>query len=124
MGKKDQSPGKGRARQTERVKQAKLKRLWASIRRNAIGLTIIGLILFALFGLPLLEGKVDPVPEATVSSSAPINDVDPTSGKPIVSGITSVYKGYTIGHCCVNSKQDWEGLSVAQKERFMRKYIQ
>jgi hypothetical protein len=123
MGKMNQSPGKGGTRKEERIKQAKMRRFWRSLRRNAIGLAIIGAIISALFGLYYLEARVDPVPEAAIPGSAPINDVDPTSGKPIISGITSVYKGYTIGHCCLNSKQEWDNQSAALKERFVRKYI-
>ncbi|EKD84072.1 MAG: hypothetical protein ACD_39C00263G0002 [uncultured bacterium] len=57
-------------------------------------------------------------------SADPINEFDPTSGKPIVLGIKSIYQGYVIGHCCTVSKDDWEYLPPAQKDAIIKKLLQ
>ena len=77
-----------------------------------------------LFILP--RGQNEPVatlPGSMFTSSTPINATDPTSGKPVVPGVTSVYKGYTIGHCCQVSKEDWDASSVENKEAFVRRFV-
>jgi hypothetical protein len=85
---------------------------------------VIGLALIVVFIIPRGGNKtVAPLPPATTASANPINLSDPTSGKPIVPGIASLYKGYTIGHCCATSKTDWENLSVAQKDAAVRRYL-
>ncbi len=92
--------------------------------RIALVLSVIGLVLIVLFLIPRGGSKtVEPLPPAAVASANPINLADPTSGKPVVPGIASVYKGYTIGHCCAVSKTDWENLTVAQKDAAVRRFL-
>lgn len=65
----------------------------------------------------------EPLAEAKVVTGTPINTVDPTSGKPIVGGIVSTYKGYTIGHCCEVSKRQWEAHTNAKKDADVRRFL-
>jgi hypothetical protein len=92
--------------------------------RIALVLAVIALVLVVVFIIPRgRSGGAGALQQATFVSTVPINQVDPTSGKPIVPGITSVYKGYTIGHCCTQSVADWEKLSEAVKDEAVRRYF-
>jgi hypothetical protein len=92
--------------------------------RIALVLAVVGLVLIVVFILPRGGQKsAETVPRAAFVTGTPINRLDPTSNKPIVVGITSEYKGYTIGHCCAVSKQDWEVLSTDRKEEFIRRFV-
>ena len=72
---------------------------------------------------------VNPVQEpvvpkiSTLTAGTPINKTDHTSGKSIVPGITSTYKGYTIGHCCEVSKGEWQALPDHQKDEKLKQYL-
>jgi hypothetical protein len=101
-----------------------MRRFGGSRGRIALVLVVVGLVLVAVFVIP--RGKSNPagsLSRSAVTTSTPINASDPTSGKPVVPGITSVYKGCTVGHCCGPSKADWEALSVEKKEVFIRAYL-
>lgn len=103
-------------RQGKRKHRAAVKR-----RRIALILTVVGLVAIVLFVVSGGERTPpEPLRRAEFTSATPINKVDPTSGEPIVAGISSVYKGYTIGHCCYPSRGDWEVLSTERKEKFIR----
>ncbi len=92
--------------------------------RLALILAVAGLVLVVLFIVPRGQNKLDePLPRAGFVTGTPINTVDPTSGKPIVAGLTSLYKGYTIGHCCEVSRQDWEALSADQKDAKVKRFL-
>jgi YHS domain-containing protein len=41
---------------------------------------------------------------ASIASAAPVNSTCIMSGKPIKDGVTSEYKGKTVGFCCTNCK--------------------
>jgi hypothetical protein len=87
-------------------------------------LAVVGLVLIVVFIIPRGQGKQgEPLPRSTFTTSTPINTSDPTSGKPVVPGITSVYKGYMIGHCCDVSGRDWEALSAERKDAFVRGFL-
>ena len=64
---------------------------------------------------------------ATTGIIVPINDVDPVTGKPIgPSSPTLKYKGYNIAFCCEASsgyKGDWDQMSEAQKDAFVKRYL-
>jgi hypothetical protein len=67
-----------------------------------------------------------PLVPAVAVGSAPINDVDPTSGKPVgVGSPTTIYKGYVIGFCCEESRSSggWERKSEFDKDAFVRRFI-
>jgi hypothetical protein len=85
------------------------------------------LVLIVLFIIPRGQRKpsepMSPVPQSSIATGTPINNVDPTSGKPIVAGITSTYRGYTIGHCCEVSKREFEALSPSQKDTAIRQFL-
>lgn len=49
------------------------------------------------------------------TNNIPMNTLDPMSGKPIMPGITSTYRGCIVGHCCGPSKSEWLQLSPQQK---------
>lgn len=40
----------------------------------------------------------------SIASAAPVNSTCIMSGKPIKDGVTSEYKGKTVGFCCTNCK--------------------
>ena len=92
--------------------------------RIALVLAVVGLVLIVLFIIPRGQQRpIAPLSRAAGYTATPINSTDPTSGKPIVPGVTSIYKGYTIGHCCVTSKGDWEALSDSRKGDFLRRFV-
>lgn len=92
--------------------------------RIALILAVLGLVLIVVFIIPRGQTRsAEPLPRATLATSDPINTTDPTSGKPVALGLSSVYKGYTIGHCCAQSKTDWEVLSVERKEAYIRGFL-
>ena len=69
-------------------------------------------------------GSASPLGQSPPPALAgPINTVDPVSGKPIVPGIVSVYKGFRIGHCCNVSKDEWAALSIAQKDSVIERFV-
>lgn len=116
-------PGKPPSRR-ERQQETRRRGSGVSSGRIALVLAVLGLVLIVVFIIPRGQGKsVGSLPPATFTASTPINMVDPTSGKPVVPGITSQYKGYLIGHCCAQSALDWEALSVEKKETFIRAYL-
>lgn len=41
---------------------------------------------------------------SSIISAAPVNTTCIMSGKPIKEGVTSEYKGKTVGFCCTNCK--------------------
>lgn len=41
---------------------------------------------------------------AGIANAAPVNSTCIMSGKPIKDGVTSEYKGKTVGFCCTNCK--------------------
>ena len=41
---------------------------------------------------------------ASIANAAPVNTTCIMSGKPIKDGVTSEYKGKTVGFCCTNCK--------------------
>ncbi len=113
-----------RAGKRDRHRDARMRRFGGSRGRIALVLAVVGLVLVVVFILPRgKSNQVGSLPRSTLTTSTPMNASDPTSGKPVVPGITSVYKGYTIGHCCGPSKADWEALSVEKKEAFIRAYL-
>lgn len=63
-----------------------------------------------------LSQKVDP-------NSIPMNKMDPISGKPIMPGITSTYRGCIVGHCCGPSKVEWQQLSPEEKTATLRGFL-
>ena len=69
------------------------------------------------------RNTVLPLPPPEYDAEKPINSYDPTSGKPISPGITSSYRGYTIGHCCYNSKLKWDALEPGEKEAFIMRFV-
>ena len=110
--------------QREKIQKHRSRPSGGGRGRLALILAVVGLVVVVVFLIPRQRNKTGgSLPPATSISSSPINISDPTSGKPVVPGITSVYKGYTIGHCCVPSKGDWEALSVERKEAFVRAYV-
>jgi hypothetical protein len=101
-----------------------MRRSGGSNGRIALILAVVGLVLIVVFLVPRGQNRsAEPLPRATLATSGPINTTDPTSGKPAVPGLTSVYNGYTIGHCCAQSKTDWEVLSVERKESYIRGFL-
>lgn len=92
--------------------------------RIILPLIVASLVLIVLVVLPSGRGGASgPLSEAAVPSGTPINTVDPSSGKPIVEGTNSVYKGYTIGHCCAGSRVSWEELSEKKKDASIRRFL-
>ena len=92
--------------------------------RIALVIVVVGLVLIVLFIVPRGQQTVEePLPRTGFVTGTPINNVDPTSGKPIVAGITSTYKGYTIGHCCAVSKGDFERLLPSQKDAAILRFL-
>ncbi len=105
-------------------REMRRRRSSGSSGRIALILAVVGLVLIVLFIVPRGQNKpTETLLRAGLVTGTPINSVDPTSGKPIVSGITSEYKGYTIGHCCAQSKGDWEALGASQKEAAIRRFL-
>lgn len=91
-----------------------------------VGLPVIvcTAVLIILFAGPSSPGHAGgPIPESAVPSPTPINTVDPSSGKPVVEGINSVYKGYTIAHCCENTRVTWEDLPEKKKDASIRRFL-
>ena len=84
-------------------------------------LALVGLLLTVVVVREVLHEPLEP---AAAFTGVPINQVDPTSGEPIVAGLTSVYKKYTIGHCCVPSQTDWEQLSEREKDNAVNRFLQ
>jgi hypothetical protein len=108
----------------DRGREAQRRRSGGSSGRIALIVAVLGLVLIVLFIVPRGQNQaLQPLPRPIVTSTQPINKVDPTSNKPIVPGITSVYKGYTIGHCCEVSKQEWEALGAERKETLVRSML-
>jgi hypothetical protein len=104
-------------------KRRQRRRSGVSSGQIALVLAVVGLVLIVLFIIPRGQNRsVDPLSRSMLTMGTPINSTDPTSGKPVVAGITSVYKGYTIGHCCEVSKQEWEALSIERKEAYVRQF--
>jgi hypothetical protein len=92
--------------------------------RIALILAVVGLILIVVFIIPRGQQKsAEPLPRTSLATGIPINNVDPTSGKPVVAGIASTYKKYTIGHCCAESQKEWEALSESQKDAAVRRFV-
>lgn len=128
---KEKSPGGGganagdrRVSRQDRHRERRMRRSGGSNGRIALILAVVGLVLIVVLIIPRGQNKsAEQLPRATLATSGPINTTDPTSGRPVVPGLTSVYKGYTIGHCCAQSKTDWEDLSVERKEAFIRGYL-
>lgn len=109
---------------SRRERQQQGRRSGGNSGRIALILAVVGLVLIVVFIIPRGQSKsAVSLPRANLVTSTPINNTDPTSGKPIVPGVTSVYKGYTIGHCCGPSKTDWENLSVERREAFIRGFL-
>lgn len=72
-------------------------------------------------GVPVKATVIpESLPRSDYTPGKPINKYDPVSGKPIVAGITSTYKGYTIGHCCDVSRQEWVYKGEKEKDAFIR----
>ena len=63
-----------------------------------------------------------PLPRPEYAAGKPINSYDPMSEKPISPGITSSYRGYTIGHCCYEGKREWDALEPGKKEAFIMRF--
>jgi hypothetical protein len=111
--------GKGDKRRDSRRRGS-----WITSGRLALIISVIGLVLIVLFIIPRGQNRpFEPRPQSEPVAGVPINTVDPTSGKPTVAGITSIYKGHTIGHCCEVSKREWEALSDAQKDAAIRRFL-
>ena len=59
--------------------------------------------------------------------AAPINNVDPLTGKAIgPNSPTVLYKGHTIAFCCVKSSGytgGWERMGEAQKDAFVARFV-
>ena len=92
--------------------------------RLALVISVIGLVLIVLFIVPRGQNRpFESRPQSEPVAGVPINTVDPTSGKATVAGITSVYKGHTIGHCCEVSKQQFQALSAARKDEIVRGFL-
>lgn len=108
----------------DRRRKAQKRRSGGRSGRIALVLAVVGLVLIVVFIVPRgPQKRAESLKRAGFTTGIPINNVDPTSGKPIVAGITSVHKGYTIGHCCGPSRQDWEALSAERKEAFVRRFL-
>jgi hypothetical protein len=96
---------------------------WSS-GKIALVLAVVGLVLIVVFIIPRGQQRpAEPLARTTFTTGVPINNVDPTSGKPIVAGLTSTYKGHTIGHCCAESQGQWEALSESQKDAAIRRFL-
>ncbi len=92
--------------------------------RVILPLIVSTAVLIILFAVPSSPGHANgPIPEAAVPNPTPINTVDPSSGKPVVDGINSVYKGYTIAHCCENGRASWEELPEKKKDASIRRFL-
>ncbi len=90
------------------------------------GRIILPLVVASLVLIILFSGRGEasgPLSEAVVPSPTPINTVDPSSGKPIAEGVNSIYKGYTIAHCCENSRASWEQLEEKNKDATVRRFL-
>jgi len=57
------------------------------------------------------------------TGNIPTNKVDPISSKPIMPGITSTYQQYIIGHCCADSKIEWNQLRPEQKAEKFQSFL-
>ena len=68
------------------------------------------------------------LPPARPGTKAPINNVDPLTGKPITpSSPTTVHKGYVVAFCCKSSsayKGGWARMSEAEKDAFVRRCLE
>ena len=105
-------------------RERRRRRPWMTSGRLALVISVIGLVLIVLFIVPRGQNRpFESRPQSEPVAGVPINTVDPTSGKATVAGITSVYQGHTIGHCCEVSKRDWEALSNAQKDAAVRRFL-
>lgn len=64
---------------------------------------------------------------APSDSTAPINNVDPMTNKPIgPKSPTVLYKGHTIAFCCANSsgyRGGWDRMSEAQKDAVVARFV-
>jgi hypothetical protein len=127
MGKNDKSGLGGTKKTTAIHNKQKIppkRRFSWSKGKIIVILAVVGLILFVLYFVSGGQQKpIEPLPVGAQTSGTPINDVDPMSGKPIVPGITSQYKGYTIGHCCNVSRGEWLALSDSQKDASLRRFL-
>jgi hypothetical protein len=95
-----------------------------SLGRIALILAVVGFALIVVLVIPREQKKpAEPLSQEAVTFGNPINTVDPTSGNPIVAGITSTYKGYTVGHCCEASKGEWEALSESRKDSAIQQFL-
>ena len=56
-------------------------------------------------------------------SGTAINTRDPISGKPVSAGISSIYKGHVIGHCCQESQRHWAALTSGEKDVHLAKML-
>ena len=116
--------GDKHAGRRDRRREVQRRRSGLSSGRIALIVAVVGLVLIVVFIVPRGQQKpAEPLKRAGFTTGIAINNVDPTSGKAIVAGITSVYKGHTIGHCCDPSRQEWEALSVERKEAFIRGFM-
>ncbi|MFH0980887.1 MAG: hypothetical protein V2A79_05040 [Planctomycetota bacterium] len=68
-----------------------------------------------------------PQPPAPPGTKAPINDMDPMTGKAVTAiSPTVVYKGHVIAFCCDKStgyNGGWEQMSEAEKDAFVQRYV-
>jgi YHS domain-containing protein len=55
---------------------------------------------------------------AGIASAAPVNTTCPMSGKDVKAGVTSEYKGKTIGFCCTNCKAKFD----SNPDKFGKKF--
>jgi hypothetical protein len=123
---KKRADGAGEMARSDRLRGKAKHRLSRRFGKGALIIAGIGFVLIVIFLIipSRRQKQAEPIPRETFTTGSPINKIDPTSGKPIVPGITSSYNGYTIGHCCAQSKSQWEALSVSQKDAKIRSFLQ
>jgi hypothetical protein len=114
--------------------------LWGSILRNrdgseseriSDGRTLSGEASKAEVSSPVASPTAKPavtaLPPAPPGTKAPVNDVDPVTGRPITpTSPSKVYKGYVIAFCCAQSAGytgNWDRMSETEKDAFVSRYV-
>jgi len=90
----------------------------------AAAVLVVGLAAVILAMVPRGQNRpLEPRPPDAAASTAPINSVDPLTRLLVEDGITSTWKGYTIGHSSEESRQEFESFDPRQKDAIVRRLL-
>ena len=77
------------------------------------------------------EGEVEAVavgnPEAEAMPAGlftPVNENCPGSGMPVSDGVTTVVSGFTVGFCCGDCKEAFDGKPAAEQTAYVAKHVE